>query len=87
MTVTFGLTAPTAEPHGEDMSKKYAILAAGLVASGRSLSTTSIPDQRGDKPKHTPAVDNAPFCDGIDFALAEFGRDPVRLAPPLTMSS
>ena len=27
------------------MSKKYAILAAGLVASGRSLSTTSILDQ------------------------------------------
>jgi hypothetical protein len=62
------------------MSKKYAILAAGLVASGRSLSTTSIVDQRAEKPKHTHAVGNRPFFDAIDFALAEFGRDP-RMSP------
>ena len=58
------------------MSKKYAILGAGLVASGRSLSTTSISNQRGDSPKHAPPVETGPFFDGNDFALAELGRDP-----------
>ena len=68
------------------MSKKYAILAAGLVATGRSLSTTSIPDQRGDSPKHPAVVNTGSFCDGIDFALAEFGRDPrIQVSPPLTV--
>ena len=59
------------------MSKKFSILAAALVASGRSLSTTSILDHwvsANRSPR--PVADDWSFCDGIDFALPTSERDP-----------
>ena len=55
----------------KDVSKKYAIIAARLVASGRSLSTTSIPEQERRQPR--PAqIEGWPFCGRSALAFADF---------------
>ena len=52
------------------MSKKYAILAAALVASGRGLSTTSILDRCGRELNSvTPFADGWLFCRGSALAF------------------
>jgi hypothetical protein len=53
------------------MSKKYAILAASLAASGRCLSTTSIPEQEGRQPS-AAQIEDWPFCDRSALAFADF---------------
>jgi hypothetical protein len=53
------------------MSKKYAIIAARLVASGRSLATTSIAEQKRCGPS-SAQIEDWPFCDRSALALADF---------------
>jgi hypothetical protein len=56
------------------MSKKYAFLAAALVASGRSLSTISILDHgRRELNTVAPIGDDWPFCDRSALAIADLG--------------
>jgi hypothetical protein len=54
------------------MPKKYAILAAALVASGRSLSTPSISEQDGREWNFDRVADDWPFCDRSVLAVADF---------------
>jgi len=62
------------------MSKRYSILAAALVASGRSLSTTSLDhletrplERRSRQTDIAPAEQrDKPILDGLDEALLRF---------------
>jgi hypothetical protein len=69
------------------MSKKYAILAAGLVASGRSLSTTSILEGGGREPNSVAQyADDWPFSRGSALAFDFEEQASDELAPPASPS-
>ena len=58
----------------KDMSKKYAIIAARLVTSGRSLATTSIAEQKRCGPS-SAQIEDWPFCDRSALAFADFSSN------------
>lgn len=63
------------------MPKPYSILAAALVASGRSLSTETIGAPRGADRMSRPFLgDDWPFCDGT--ALLTQAREQVLAERP-----
>jgi hypothetical protein len=60
------------------MAKKYAILAAAFVASGRSVPTASVLEQDRREPKSRAHIaDDWPFCDrsALAFSFEEQIRD------------